>query len=264
MSKSLCLEVHDKGGNVSLKKEGVQMTSRSSFLSVFAILTVAIVGLSLPVEVEAGHNSNPRIIPNVALPHGTSYGEWGAEWWKWALSTTLADSPLLDETGENCRVGQSGSVFFLAGTFGGMAERDCVVTTGQSLFFPIINGAFWSPEDCVDETSCRDIATMTIDLVDILEADIDGMPVENLTVYRAESSAFELNIAPGTIFTDFGFPPGVRFPTVADGYYLMLAPLSAGQHTIHFRGGISGEFETEVTYHLNVRGPRRRIPSFGE
>jgi hypothetical protein len=42
----------------------------------------------------------------------------------------------------------------------------------------------------------------------------------------------------------------------------MLAPLSAGSHTIHFRGQVNPDlldFETEVTYHLTV-APRGQLP----
>lgn len=35
-----------------------------------------------------------------STPFGKTYGEWGDEWWKWALSIPPGDNPLLDETGE--------------------------------------------------------------------------------------------------------------------------------------------------------------------
>jgi len=34
--------------------------------------------------------------------------------------------------------------------------------------------------------------------------------------------------------TFFGFDAGPRFPTVADGYSILLRPLSRGQHTVSF------------------------------
>jgi len=41
------------------------------------------------------------------------------------------------------------------------------------------------------------------------------------------------------------------------GWYLMLEPLSRGQHTIHFSATIPGfgDFSFDVTYHLNVGKP---------
>ena len=51
----------------------------------------------------------------------------------------------------------------------------------------------------------------------------------------------------------FGFsvPAGTYSPVVGDGYYVMLAPLSSGQHTLSF-SGTAGSFSLNVTYQLKV------------
>jgi len=46
-----------------------------------------------------------------------------------------------------------------------------------------------------------------------------------------------------------GRTPNTVTPAVEDGVYLLLAPLSAGQHTIHFT--VAGFLD--ITYHLNVK-----------
>jgi hypothetical protein len=51
--------------------------------------------------------------------------------------------------------------------------------------------------------------------------------------------------------------PGT-YPFFSDGYWVMLAPLSAGTHTIHLHGLApvpewEWTFETEVTYHVTVK-----------
>jgi hypothetical protein len=51
----------------------------------------------------------------------------------------------------------------------------------------------------------------------------------------------------------FGVPADTYGPMVTDGYYLMLAPLSAGAHTIHFTASLGGGFHLDVTYHLTVQ-----------
>jgi hypothetical protein len=40
----------------------------------------------------------------------------------------------------------------------------------------------------------------------------------------------------GPLLADFGFPPNPdpHDPAVADGYWLWLEPLSAGEHELHF------------------------------
>jgi hypothetical protein len=59
------------------------------------------------------------------------------------------------------------------------------------------------------------------------------------------------------------FPAGTTSPSVSDGYFLMLAPLSVGSHTIHFKGsavftqaqdGFDFRFSMDITYHLIVTG----------
>jgi len=57
-------------------------------------------------------------------------------------------------------------------------------------------------------------------------------------------------------------PAGSTSLSVADGYFVMLAPLSAGHHTIHFAGVIlftqrrtdsTSSSELDITYHLTVQ-----------
>ena len=60
----------------------------------------------------------------------------GASWWQWVLSIPVDENPLLDTTGEKCMVGQSGGVWYLAGTFGApTVTRDCTVPAGTAFLF---------------------------------------------------------------------------------------------------------------------------------
>jgi hypothetical protein len=47
-------------------------------------------------------------------------------------------------------------------------------------------------------------------------------------------------------------PAGTYTPSVSDGYWLIIAPLSNGMHTIRVRGAAAGGFSGETTYHLTV------------
>ena len=47
------------------------------------------------------------------------------------------------------------------------------------------------------------------------------------------------------------FQAGTYFPAVDDGYYVMVAPLSIGDHTIHFHG-TAGPYVRDVTYNITV------------
>jgi hypothetical protein len=56
-------------------------------------------------------------------------------------------------------------------------------------------------------------------------------------------------------------PAGSTSPSVSDGYFVMLKPLSVGQHTIHFGGTadltpLGGPlFIQDITYNITVSPP---------
>jgi len=203
---------------------------------------------------DGNSNPNPGVLPIHSNAFGKTYGEWAAEWWKWALSFPLNVNPLFDETGEFQDQGQSGQVWFLGSSVGfGEWVRECEVPAGKAIFFPITQVVFWAPEDGEAEEELRARANASMDGVTTLECTVDGVLLENLFDYRAESPAFTI---PDTLLIDIGYPPGDRFPAVADGYWILLAPLSRGEHEIHFYMEITeGEFagnSHDVTYHLTI------------
>jgi hypothetical protein len=229
--------------------------------------------MSTPV-VFASANPNPGVLPPNSRPNGLTYGEWSNAWWQWALSTPPASNPVIDTTGANCGVGQSGQVWFLAGVFGtGSATRnDCTVPAGKKLFFPIwniVNVAINT--DCSHSTdtveTLRAFTTPATDAQDptTYKVQVDGESITNLATYRAgpNNPSFNfINLSVDTVNVAFGAscaPGSLNSPpylAVSDGYYLMLAPLTPGKHTIHFEvpnpsGGVPLQ---NITYNLTVKG----------
>ena len=247
-----------------------------------AALLICAAALTLPSTALAGkgNQGNPGVIPPQASPDDHTYGEWSAMWWQWAFGLAPDVNPVLDTTGDLAASGQSGPVWFLAGTFGGPAERYATIPSGKKLFFPIVNWSVWEPDD--DETSRLIVEHLGLDPNVLTEAEIlrltanwladrsmpvsctvDGVAIKNLENYRAESPDFEF------IFNDelaelFELAGGLKSPAVADGYWLMLAPLSVGEHMIEFHGvaeisEANGDpfdlsFTVDIIYHLTVVG----------
>ena len=90
-----------------------------------------------------------------------------------------------------------------------------------------------------------------------MTCEVDGTPIQNLDRYRVVSPLFTYTVPDNNIFQIFGenFPGGSTSPSVSDGVYLMLHPLSAGKHVIHFTGEIpTYNFGLDVTYNLQVGG----------
>jgi len=235
------------------------MDSRIGRFVVFAAAAVLILAFpSTALAGEGGHGNagNPGILPPHSTPNGKSYGEWAAEWWKWAYAIPEDENPVVDPTGEYADVGQSGHVWFLAGTFGGdPVVRECEVPAGKALFFPIINLVWVTvPGEEWDEEFARELLAWILDFAEDLSCEIDGEPVQNIERYRVQSPVFTVDLPEGNVL---GLDPGEYGPCVDDGYYLMLAPLCCGEHTIHFQGGVwvpewQWGFSLDVTYHLTV------------
>lgn len=239
-------------------------------LSLFVALFAGLVVMHNVVQGQV--NQNHGIVPPGTKPYGRAYGEWGAEWWTWALGIPLAENPLLDETGEFAQVGQSGPVWFLAGNFGGSTERTVTVPAGKALFFPLMNSVWWAPEDLefgayvaeeyfgldaedlTDEDLIRLLANFQIDTATELTLTIDGVAMRDLEHYRAESSTFLIEDT--DLLDDLGIPISEDNLSVSAGYWIMLAPLPVGEHVICFSATVDnpefGLFELDVTYNITV------------
>jgi hypothetical protein len=199
--------------------------------------------------VHAGGNPNSGVFPPGSNPFGATYGVWSARWWQWALGQPVPTNPLLDTTGASCAVGQAGPVWFLAGTFGGgSATRTCAIPAGKALFVPVAN-SFCSEEGDGTPEAQRACAKAFMDTATDLSAEVDGVSIQNLQLYRVQSPIFDLTLPDNNIF---GAPAGVYTPTAADGIQLMLAPLRAGSHVIHFHSVFAGSAPIDITYHLTV------------
>ena len=230
---------------------------------------VALIALVLLLQVTpalADENHHPRVLPPKSHPFGKTYGEWNAMWWQWFFSVPASKNPGLATNGKvNCKVGQSGHVWFLAGHFlgSGSFTRNCRVPEGKALFIPLLNS--WADNVCnsppLTVEQLRASAASAVIPPANLHASIDGNPLTNLESYRAISPVFSYTLPPSPdnlIDAAFGvslpgpcWPSLTVTPAVADGFYIMLTPLTAGSHTINF-GGSGPGITLDVTYNLTV------------
>ncbi len=192
-------------------------------------------------------------------PHSSAYGrslsDWSSVWTQWVMAIDSDRNPSTDRTGEFAREGQSGRVWFLAG--GDKDERTVTVSSGKSLFFPVYNTVWWSePGDGWDATLLMAGANDWIDRVDTLNVTVDGRALRNLRAYRADSTLSRWIPEDNLVDAWYGaeYPGGEYGPAVADGYWVLLAPLSKGHHELHIEGGISGPggHLLDVTYHITM------------
>jgi hypothetical protein len=208
-------------------------------------LTV-LLGLLLTATAQA------QVLPNDAVVDGKTIGEWSAEWWKWMLPISTNHNPELDTNGAFASVGQpEGGVFLIAGDLGilpGAYTRTFTVPEGKYLFLPLTLYEADNVDSCPPCYSVEELrqqAAAIIDDTKELHATLDGTDIPNLFDHRAISPVFNVlyTNADNIHTVAFGHPvTGLIDPMVCDGYWLMIAPLPLGPHTLHFGGSFSNAF----------------------
>ena len=204
-------------------------------------------GIVLLVANEVGQAG---VISPGSIVKGKSIAEWTGDWWNWLVQEPFATNPGTDPTGEFANLNQSGTVFFVAGSFGGATDpRSFQVPAGKYLLIPMVNYVYWAPEDGPDEAAIRQRASDDVDTVVSPYFELDGNLLANPETYREASPAggFTLSFAP--LLADIGLSNMDRL-AVADGYWVMLEPLSKGPHTLRFGGIQPGQFETNVVANI--------------
>jgi hypothetical protein len=197
---------------------------------------IASVAIGIAVLTSVAYAQKGVAPPNSSY-RGFSYGEWAAMWWQTAIAIPVDDGDHPVFSG-GAFEGPKG-VMFLAGVFSDEpAEIEIAIPAGTPLFFPIINAecSEFEPDPFHGdgEEELRECANDHIDNTSNVFAEIDGKPVKNLGAFRTESPLFTWGPVPADNI--FGAPEGTTSDAVDAGYYLMVAPLSVGEHVIEFGG----------------------------
>ncbi|GAB7046509.1 hypothetical protein [Catenuloplanes indicus] len=157
-------------------------------------------------------------------------------WMRWVASIESARHPISDRTGQFAGEQQPDDVFFLAGTFGGEADRRCVVPADTPLFFPVVNVWYWNTSQPGRPLPHDAYGVLIVD-----GEDVTPDPISTPT--------------PFTVVGAKGNPAtGGHGPTRAtvSGLWKRVDPLPPGEHVIRFAGGFGSGFSVTVTYHLTV------------
>ena len=195
---------------------------------------LVIVGLSAMVICPQSINAalQDQVFPPNSSPFGLSYKNWGFALWQWWLSIPKQVAPIPDPAKWNpCLVGLGYPVVMLANPIIGMntpkVTYNCDIPKDRAiLVFGITeicpyDATHKSDEDLRKCVKARDDWAKH-------QIIIDGKSVENVNQYRFT-----------TDFANFTYPksnmqdlPAGTFRTLLDGTWLMLKPMSAGNHRI--------------------------------
>jgi hypothetical protein len=187
-----------------------------------------------------------------------------AAWWQWAFSFPFSEHPLTPGSGATCASGQTGHVWFLGGVFNmtGTETRQCAIPSGTALAVAVADVECSTVESApfsgTDPASLRACAAGVADPASLLFVGraFAVLDDHSVPVRRAPSPVFHFSVPDGSILT---CPcSGTSGLAVADGYMLLLHPLSVGTHELHFGGSFPNlGYSLNITYHLTV-APRGR------
>ena len=205
-------------------------------------------------------NANALVYPANCSVYGSSYAAWSAKWWKWAMEYPVAGHPFIDDPSFNVSNRQSGNVWFLAAPFG-TVTRFINIPRNKALFVGLLNAEASDLEGLGNNyVERRDNAKFNADHIRNLSVSIDCAPLTNVNCYRFLSPQFSFKAPNPWIFSPAPNGCGV---SVADGYYILIKPLSCGQHKLHYSGdfhfaiaeGDPFDFDAalDMTYHINVQ-----------
>jgi hypothetical protein len=234
---------------------------------------VVLIGAVILASTLAVADADDYVVPpdDAQALTGYTYSEWGDLWWQWACSIPNGASPFYDPTGVKAAVGQGAAmpVFFLVGLMNefGTVERSITIPEGKFLFFPLVNlidsvlpmpgcpaepCASMTPEEIYDYMCVNHLDPWRETVAD-LYASLDGQPLDNPFDYAFRSEdVFSVWYPSHNIFDWAGCPTGRTDVNVSDGWWLMLYPLSGGEHTVQFGGSYWGG-SLDITYHITVR-----------
>ena len=177
------------------------------FSGLVSVLVAVLMGLVAAMhETPAGLAQEATPAAGVVLPpeaevDGVNLAAWSARSWQWSFSFPQDINPAFDTTGEVCGYGQSGPVFFLAGSERSV-ERSCVIPQGVYVFVPLLGSecSIVEPPPFFgrDEADLRRCASDAVDhaqsAFDMSEMalTVDGETIAGLASYRTLTPLFRL------------------------------------------------------------------------
>jgi len=150
---------------------------------------------------------------------------------------------------ENCQLNQAGKVFYLPTSISIGVHFDCTARAGTYILVFVGGTIGWL--DAVDNTEAKLRRTLEDALAHLatVRASVDGHRLVDLRRYFVESPhLFTVDLPEGALF---GLPPG-PLGFLGGGVFLMLRPLSVGEHTIRLFDAFDDGFQASSVTYLTV------------
>ena len=205
---------------------------------------------------KAQESSTARVLPIAAHAHGKSQVEISEDFQRYNYRIPAADHPALNADAD-CAAGQAGPIFNapLFPFSGALNARTCLVPHGKHVFYTV-TGVFndfpcpdptfhpapgQSLEDFLREGAIAGNVFFNPANFDLL---VDGVLVD-MTAHRITTPLFSFIGDPSLSIPAFDVcVTGQEQVGVFDGWQILIAPPSPGQHTIVLRSKASGRART--------------------
>ena len=169
---------------------------------------------------------------------------------------------MFDSDGSHAHLGNLPSVFFLGGSFGGDAVRTFTVPLGKPIFFPVANALSFQNSISDTDASIRQDAKNFVDTqLLFISANVDGMSLNAELLNHRQASPPGLTVS-SVLLPELGFcwpntdcassPSYTNGIAATDGYWLMLNPLSPGNHTITFSAAFADGTSLNITDNISA------------
>lgn len=217
-------------------------------------------------ELRVRHHDSGELIGATTRAKSRAYQRLAKGWLRWVFSQPWSTGPVNDPTGAQCGNEQSGGVWYLAGTPGGPATRECTIPSHTPLFMPLDNVWVLPSQEEIDGAGGLDVITPQVAAYfESLRGDacaislrVDGVEqVTDLTM--ADEQLWTAVPRPFPVYHDAdnfsGRSEGV-YPAYTAGHFALLAPLTPGDHTVELSASLcymgSVYFQTSVDWTLHV------------
>ncbi|HMJ55197.1 MAG TPA: hypothetical protein VK540_24140 [Polyangiaceae bacterium] len=200
--------------------------------------------------------SNPQLFGVDSHPYGLSMKEWAFNWLRWEYSIPAATNPAI-VAGVDYDQHQLGPVYFVPT---GPNHNDAFTVPRYKALAVMLSGISYD-YPCPDPTfkpapgqSLFDFLatglTQINDNIRVMQVTLDGRPVVDPFRYRFTSSRLFYFVGDKSLATSFDTcVTGSLQPAVADDLFVLLKPLSRGQHVLvtHIENGEGKVFDRTRT-----------------
>jgi hypothetical protein len=140
--------------------------------------------------VNSNNNTSRVLYPLDSQPFGIGYIKGAEGFHKLIYGQSSNANIVTDSSGKFCGLDQSGPIWYLAGTAGGVVVRSCTVPSGKALFFLLIaNECSYAENPNLKTTSqLIECAKSANNNLNYLKLSIDGINIPNLEKYRITST----------------------------------------------------------------------------